>query len=80
MIISRQHDAYMRALTEGLPRLDAARQFLDGQHGTTSLAAHRRVIDAARGMVCRRGDAARKLIGVDLPTAHSVEEPPSIDA
>lgn len=80
MQLNRQHYAYLRAIAEGVPQLDAAVRYLGVEHGNANLAAHRRVVEAARNIARRVGDTRWRLIGVDLPEVYSADAPPTLDA
>ena len=58
--------AYLRAVAQGLPRVDAAKRYLAIHHGAEAITAHRLVIDAAQGIARRQGDSRWRLIGMEL--------------
>lgn len=80
MQLSRQHYAYLRAIAEGVPQPDAAVRYLGVEHGNANFPAHRRVVEAARNIARRAGDARWRLIGVELPEVQSADAPPTLDA
>ena len=58
--------AYLRAVAEGVPHVDAARRFLGIEHGAEARTAHRLVVEQAAAVARRRGDSRWRLIGLAL--------------
>lgn len=60
------HFAYLRAVAEGLPIVDAAKRYLGVEHGHQANAAHLQTRDAVRAVARRRGLSAWRLIGLSF--------------
>jgi hypothetical protein len=58
--------AYLRAVAQGLPLVDAAKRYLAIHHGAEAITAHRLVIDAAQGIARRHNDSRWRLIGIEI--------------
>ena len=78
--LSLPHLAYLRALAQGLPAVDAARQYLGLNHGHEFAPLHRWVIDLARAVARRSGFSAWRLLGVQIDAARAPQAAlPSLD-
>ena len=77
------HFAYLRAVSEGLPIVEAAKRYLGVEHGHQAKVAHLQTRDAVRSVARRRGLSAWRLIGLNFNAmqlevvGHSA---PSLDA
>lgn len=77
------HFAYLRAVSEGLPIVEAAKRYLGVGHGHQAKVAHLQTRDAVRAVARRRGLSAWRLIGLSFNAmqpevvSHSA---PSLDA
>lgn len=79
--IGRQAFAYLRAISEGLALVEAARRYLAIEHGAAAITAHRAVVDQVRAIARRRGDSRWRLIGIELrDRPPPADAPPSVDA
>lgn len=79
--LGRQAFAYLRAISEGLAVMEAARRYLAIDHGAAAITAHRQVVDQVRAIARRRGDSRWRLIGIELrDRPPPVDAPPSLDA
>ena len=58
------HFAYLRAIAEGLPIVEAAKRYLGVEHGHQAKVAHLQTRDAVRAVARRRGLSAWRLIGL----------------
>lgn len=58
------HFAHLRAMSEGLPIVDAAKRYLGVEHGHQAKVAHLETRDAVRAVARRRGLSAWRLIGI----------------
>lgn len=58
------HFAYLRAVSEGLPMVEAAKRYLGAEHGHQANVAHLQTRDAVRAVARRRGLSAWRLIGL----------------
>ena len=63
--------AYLRAVAEGVPRVDAAKRYLAIHHAAEAITAHRLVVDAAQGIARRSGDSRWRLIGMEIQARSS---------
>ncbi len=75
------HDfAYLRAIAEGLDRLDCAKRYLGIEHGHEAVTAHRLVVDQVRAAARRHGPdqrSAARLIGLTIRAGTTVR--PSLE-
>lgn len=60
------HFAYLRAVSEGLPIVEAAKRYLGVEHGHQAKVAHLQTRDAVRAVARRRGLSAWRLIGLSF--------------
>ena len=60
------HFAYLRAVAEGLPIVEAAKRYLGVEHGHQAKVAHLQTRDAVRAVARRRGLSAWRLIGLSF--------------
>lgn len=60
------HFAYLRAVSEGLPIVEAAKRYLGVEHGLQAKVAHLQTRDAVRAVARRRGLSAWRLIGLSF--------------
>jgi hypothetical protein len=60
------HFAYLRAIAEGLPIVEAAKRYLGVEHGHQAKVAHLQTRDAVRAVARRRGLSAWRLIGLSF--------------
>lgn len=58
------HFAHLRAMSEGLPIVDAAKRYLGVEHGHQAKVAHLETREAVRAVARRRGLSAWRLIGI----------------
>lgn len=63
--------AYLRAIAQGLSIDQAARRYLEVQHGAAVRGAHQLLVDHVAAVVRRRGDSRWRLLGLVL------EDPPA---
>ena len=76
----RRHDcAYLRAIAQGVPMIDAAWQYLGIRHGHEAISAHRQALDSASAVARRRGDSRWRLLGATLPPAPLADAVPSLE-
>ena len=54
------HFAYLRAVSEGLPIVEAAKRYMGVEHGHQAKVAHLQTRDAVRAVARRRGSCARR--------------------
>ncbi len=74
------HFAYLRAIAEGLGRLDCAKRYLGIEHGHEAVTAHRLVVEQVRAAARRQGATAARLIGLAIRTdAPRAADRPSLD-
>ena len=66
LLKSRNAFAYLRALAEGLTPGAAAERFLGVENAVEARTAHREIVEEVRAIARRRGEAAWRLIGVEL--------------
>jgi integrase len=66
MRLSPAHFAYLRAVTEGIARDDAARRYLGLDHGHQLRRLHDQAIAYLRAVARRAGDSRWRLVGVDV--------------
>jgi len=71
--------AYLRAIAEGLPIVEAAFRYLQIESGREAEAAHQRIVQSAQALVRRRGDPRWRLIGMRLPSTASRPAPPTFE-
>lgn len=64
--LGRHHFAYLRAVSEGLSIVEAAKRYLAVEHGHQAKVAHQQTRDAVRAVARRRGLSAWRLIGLTL--------------
>ena len=64
--LAPQHFAYLRAWVEGVDQAEAARRYLDLEHGHALVSLHRQVVDQLRALARRRGDTRWRLVGIDV--------------
>lgn len=62
------HFAHLRATAEGIEIVDSARRYLGIEHGHEALTAHRQTADQVRAIARRHGNAAWRLIGMQIRT------------
>ncbi|MFK4705853.1 site-specific recombinase XerD [Roseateles asaccharophilus] len=74
--LGRQHFAYLRSIGEGLDMHEAASRYLGVEHGHSTLAAHRQVVDKLRGLCRRGGKKDWRLIGLAIRSGTVSEAPP----
>ena len=60
------HFAYLRAVSEGLSIVEAAKRYLAVEHGHQAKVAHLQTRDAVRAVARRRGLSAWRLIGLSF--------------
>ncbi|MDD2609881.1 MAG: tyrosine-type recombinase/integrase [Giesbergeria sp.] len=61
------HFAYLRAVAEGLPRLDSARRYLGIEHGHQASTAHQQTVDLVRAVARRHaGIGEWRLVGLHI--------------
>ena len=79
--LGRHHFAYLRAVSEGLSRLDAAKRYFAIEHGHQAKVAHQQTRDAVRAVARRRGLSAWRLIGLTLSVEPELaaDSVPSLD-
>jgi integrase len=73
--LGHHHFAYLRAIAESLPVVEAARRYLNITHAAQALTAHRTVIDHLRAIARRRGDARWRLIGIEIREPLRLSDP-----
>lgn len=73
------HLAYLRALAQGVPGIEAARRYLGLAHGHEFAPLHRWVIDLARAVARRAGLSAWRLLGVEIAQVDTRSALPSLD-
>ena len=54
------HFAYLRAVSEGLPIVEAAKRYMGVEHGHQAKVAHLQTRDTVRAVARRRGSCARR--------------------
>lgn len=64
--LAPNHFAYLRAVSEGLSPLDAARRYLQVERAAQATAAHRDVVARAQLLARRHADSRWRLLGIDL--------------
>ena len=72
------HLAYLRAIAQGVPAMDAARRYLGLVHGHEFAALHQWVIDRARAIARRAGLSAWRLLGVEIAAVAIGDGRPSV--
>lgn len=80
--LGRHHFAYLRAVSEGLPIVEAAKRYLAIEHGHQAKVAHQQTRDAVRAVARRRGLSAWRLIGLtfkDGESTSAANSAPSLD-
>ena len=73
------HLAYLRALAQGVPGMEAARRYLGLMHGHEFAPLHAWVIDLARAVARRAGLSAWRLLGVEIAQTDTRSALPSLD-
>ena len=73
LLLRTHHFAYLRAVVEGVDVDQAARLYLGVQHGGEVAAKHRLIVEQARALARRAGDARWRLIGIRIVDAPGAE-------
>lgn len=73
------HFAYLRAVAEGIPVVEAARLYLGIEHGAQAITAHRTTVDQVRAVARRRGDPRWRLIGIEIQDRAVSASVPTLD-
>ena len=74
------HFVYLRAVSEGMSAVDAAKRWLGIEHAAATRTAHRALVEQVRAIARRRGDSRWRLLGLELRRAESEPEAaPTID-
>lgn len=77
--LAAHHFAFLRALAEGLPALDAARRYL-GVDGVAQVhAAQRAVVDQVQALARRRREKHWRLVGIEIRAAAPSSAPALAD-
>ena len=73
--LGRHHFSHLRAIAEGLDRIDSAKRYLGVEHGHQAHSAHQQTVDAIRAVARRHNESAWRLIGLVIPVQLDASQP-----